>query len=75
MKFNKIVGFRSGRRRIKVIALIGYFLFVTGLFGKISVEPTPWDVFIHKISWTMLFLSILIAIANLFSNKEKAILF
>jgi outer membrane biosynthesis protein TonB len=75
MKFNKFVGFRSGRRRNKVIALIGYFLFVIGLFGKLSVEPTPWDVFIHKIAWTMLFLSILIPIANLFSIRKKLFFF
>ncbi|MED4225639.1 hypothetical protein [Neobacillus cucumis] len=76
MKFTRnIVGFRSGKRRNKVIAIIGYLLFVVGLLGQTSSAPTARDGFVHTLAWILLFLFIVIPIANLFSIRKKLFFF
>ncbi|MBM7656200.1 hypothetical protein [Neobacillus cucumis] len=76
MKFTrKIVGFRSGKRRNKVIAIIGYLLFVAGLLGQKSDAPTAWDGFVHTLAWILLFLFIVIPTANLFSIRKRLFFF
>jgi outer membrane biosynthesis protein TonB len=71
----KIVGFRSGRRRNKIIASIGYFLFVVGLLVQLSGAPTVWDGFVHTLAWILLFLFIVIPTANVFSLRKKLFFF
>ena len=75
MKFTRnIVGFRSGKSRNKVIALIGYFLFLIALLGSTS-GPTKWDSFVHILALVLLFLFIVIPIANIFSIRRKLFFF
>ncbi|WP_051317052.1 hypothetical protein [Ectobacillus panaciterrae] len=71
----KIIGFRSGNRKNKVIALIGYILFVFGLIPQILTAPTAWDSFVHTLAWILLFLFVLIPIADIFLVRRKFFFF
>jgi flagellar biosynthesis GTPase FlhF len=76
MKFTRnIIGFRSGNRRNKIIASTGYVLFLIGLLVATSNAPTAWDSFVHALAWILLFLSIVIPIANIFSVRRKFFFF
>jgi micrococcal nuclease len=67
----KIPGFRSGRKRNKVFAVIGYLLFLMGLLIGIGTGTTGWDSFINALSWTLLFFGFLLLFANLYGIRQK----
>ncbi|WP_416825430.1 hypothetical protein [Ectobacillus polymachus] len=76
MKFiNKFIGFRSGNSKNKVIASLGYIVFVLGFLGQISSGPTIWDSFVHTLGWSLLFLFALIPFTNTFSIRRKLFFF
>ncbi|HDX9588858.1 TPA: hypothetical protein ROX98_001822 [Bacillus pseudomycoides] len=76
MKFtSKVIGFRSGNKRNKIIASIAYVLFFFGLIAQMSTGPTTWDSFVHTLSWILLFLFVLMPIANIFLVRNKFFFF
>ena len=76
MRFTrKIIGFRSGKRRNKVFASIGYIMFTLGFILSLSSGPTTRDSFVHALAWILLFLFIFIPIANIFSVRSKFFFF
>ncbi|MCM3738284.1 hypothetical protein M3215_21490 [Bacillus cytotoxicus] len=76
MKFtSKIIGFRSGNKRNKIIASIAYVLFFLVLITEISTGPTLWDSFVHTLAWILLFLLVLVPIANIFLVRNRLFFF
>ncbi|HDX9578910.1 TPA: cell envelope integrity protein TolA [Bacillus pseudomycoides] len=76
MKFtSKIIGFRSGKKRNKIIASIAYVLFFLVLITEISTGPTLWDSFVHTLAWILLFLLVLVPIANIFLVRNRLFFF
>ncbi|ENQ3107282.1 hypothetical protein ACEOWJ_003365 [Bacillus cereus] len=76
MKFtSKIIGFRSGNKRNKIIASIAYVLFFLVLIAEMSAGPTLWDSFVHTLAWILLFILVLVPIANIFLVRNRLFFF
>ncbi|NRF95731.1 hypothetical protein HQN89_33430 [Paenibacillus frigoriresistens] len=71
---NKIPGFRTNRKRNKVIGSIGYSIFVIGMLIYLKSGQTPIDSLANELTWFIIFLGLYIPIANPFNFRNKIFL-
>lgn len=68
---NKIPGFRSDRRRNKIIGVIGYAFLVIGLLSSWGRGQTPLDSFVRELTWILMFLALYLPITNVFHVRDR----
>lgn len=72
---NKIPGFRSNRKRNKIIGIIGYVIFLIGIFVLLKSGQTPIDSLVHELTWVIIFLTLYMPIANPLNLRNKLFFF